>query len=83
MDGFVMILCKFNNYTNTTLHYTAFLIYTRYKYESVSASLEEQKEIELSLIRIRSEAHVNLNRAPRKLYLSPKPIRNEAYFKIK
>ena len=45
--------------------------------------LKNMKEIELSLIRIRSEAQVNLNRAPRKLYLSPKPIRNEAYFKIK
>ena len=76
-------LCYKYVISNTTLHSTAFLIYTRYKYESVSASLEEQKEIELSLIWIRSESHVNLNRAPRKLYLSPKPIRNEAYFKIK
>ena len=41
------------------------------------------KEIELSLIRIRSEAQVNLNRASRKLYLSLKPIRNETYFKGK
>ena len=45
--------------------------------------LKNMKEIELSLIRIRSEAQVNINKAPRKLYLSPKPIRNEAYFKIK
>ena len=71
------------HYTNTTLHYTAFLIYTRYKYESVSVSLEEQKELELSLIWIRSESHVNLNRAPRKLYLSLKSIWNKAYFKGK
>ena len=66
-------LAECNISSNTTLHYTAFLIYTRYKYESVSASLEERKEIELSLIRIWSEAQVNLNRAPRKLYLSLKP----------
>ena len=76
-------LCYKYVISNTTLHYTAFLIYTRYKYESVSASAEEQKEIELSLIWIRSESHVNLNRAPRKLYLSPKPIWNKAYFKGK
>ena len=36
--------------------------------------LKNMKEIELSLIRIWSEAQVNLNRAPRKLYLSLKPI---------
>ena len=48
------------------------------------------KEIELSLIRIRSEAQVNLNRAPRKLYLSPNQFEmklisksNEAYSKCK
>lgn len=76
-------LAECNVTSNTTLHYTAFLINTRYKYESVSVSLEEQKEFELSLIWIRSESHVNLNRAPRKLYLSPKPIRNETYFKSK
>lgn len=78
-------LAERNVTSNTTLtfHYTAFLIYTRYKYESVSASLEEQKEIELRLIWIQSESHVNLNRAPRKLYLSPNPIRNETYFKSK
>ena len=76
-------LCYKYVISNTTLHYTAFLIYTRYKYESVSASLEEQKEIELSLNWIRSESHVNLNRAPRKLYLSLKPIWNETYFIVK
>ena len=43
-------LCYKYVISNTILHYTAFLIYTRYKYESVSASLEEQKEIELNLI---------------------------------
>ena len=75
--------CNITSNTTLTLHYTVFLICTRNKYESVSASLEEQKEIELSLIWIRSESHVNLNRAPRKLYLSSKPIRNEAYFKSK
>ena len=78
----LVIVCVINMWFQI-LHYTAFLIYTRYKYESVSASLEEQKEIELSLIWIRSESHVNLNRAPRKLYLSLKPIWNKAYFKGK
>ena len=42
--------CNVTLNTTLTLHSTTFLIYMRYKYESVSASLEEQKEIELSLI---------------------------------
>ena len=42
-------LAECNVASNTTLHYTVFLTCTRNKYESVSASLEEQKEIELSL----------------------------------
>ena len=41
------------------------------------------KEIELSLFWIWSEAQTNFNRALRKLYLSPKPIWNKAYFKGK
>ena len=77
--------CNVTPDTTLTLHSTTlfFLTYTRYKYESVYASVEEQKRNELSLIWIRSESHVNLNRAPRKLYLSLKPTWNETYSKCK
>ena len=50
LSFFPLVIVCVVNMRFQILHYTAFLIYTRYKYESVSASLEEQKEIELSLI---------------------------------
>lgn len=46
--------CNVTSNTTLTLHSTTlfFLTCTRYKYESVSASLEEQKEIEESEVNL-------------------------------
>ena len=71
--------------TTLTLHYTTLLFWFIRGINTNLFTLQQKniKEIELSLIWIRSESHVNLNRVPRKLYLSPKTIRNETYFKSK
>lgn len=77
--------CKVTSNTTLTLHSTTLFSWLVRGINTNPFTLQQEniKEIELSLIWIRSESHVNLNRAPRKLYLNLKPIWNEVYFKSK
>lgn len=78
--------CNITPDTTLTLHSTTLLFFWLMRGINTNLFTIQQKnikEIELSLVWIRSESYVNLNRAPRKLYLSLKPIWNEVYFKSK